>query len=927
MPTGGKHTHWQHAFGALRGSVAPASGDDPRNEMFRLLALLGSAAPLNELLDGLARDVETWSKGVHCTFLIVDSTCRVLQPGAAPSLPPSYIDAIGQVAIAVGQGSCGTAAALREMVFVEDVERSDLWAGHAHIALSYGLRACWSAPIVDDAGTVLGTLALYFREPRAPTTAEIEFMQGASSLASFVIQRHRDSARLRASEARLAAAVWGTDIGLWECAGDGNHTWFDDWSERFDIEPGVGPRQERHWRDRIHPEDIHAYASASDAAVNGFTDHYVAEYRILTRGGEWRWLHERGKVSARDVDGKALRFVGVCMCVDEQKKLEAALRAAENSYELAVGAARLPVWHYDVRSDTVTGNAYWHRTVGHELTDAEAPHRVETWLSDVHPDDAERYSRLLTPDATDDTGFYQSEFRIRLPGGEYKWLLDRGRVVERSADGAPIKAVGISLDIDAQKRLELDLRESEQRFRGAFEFAAIGMALVASDGRWLRVNRSLCRIVGYTAEELLATDFQSITHPEDLGTDVERMRQMLDGTLSHYDIEKRYVHKHGHIVWVLLSVSLVRGAAAESTYFVSQIQDITERKLAERRLIDSEQRYRTVADLVPGFVFEGVVRDGHPHPIWVSDGFQRVYGCTLEKIMELGGDRDFCDAAPWVQIPAGASESVCESDVGTDVSLKNADGAQRWLRVVARRVRDGAGTDVDRVLGVAEDVTERKRLESALREATYREHQRLGQEIHDGLGQELTGIAYLASSLATEAARASSPLAPDLTRLAEVARHAIESCRSIARGVSPLTESRGSLLQSLRQISDLAAASGHASVSFEAIEHASLTLPSESCDQLHRITQEALNNALKHAGADHIKVSIQVDPTKVRIKVIDDGRGLIVSREAPGGRGIDGMRQRASSIGARLRVETRHGGGAAVVCECPQSAPGEIPAM
>jgi len=795
MPTGAEHTHWQHAFGALRGSVAPASGDDPRNAMFRLLTLLGSAAPLNELLDGLARDVETWSKGVHCTFLVVDSTRRVLQPGAAPSLPVSYIDAIGQVAIAVGQGSCGTAAALREMVFVEDVERSDLWASYAPIALSYGLRACWSAPIVDDAGTVLGTLALYFRERRAPTKADIEFIQGASSLASFVIQRHRDSARLRASEARLAAAVWGTDIGLWESGSDGDYIWFDDWNERFDIEPCTGHHQERHWRDRIHPEDIHAYASASDAAVNGFTDHYVAEYRILTRSGVWRWLHERGKVSARDVNGKAQRFVGVCMCVDEQKKLEAALRAAENSYELAVSAARLPVWHYDVRSDTVTGNAYWHRTVGHELTDAEVPHRVETWLSDIHPDDAERNSKLLTPDATDDTGFYQSEFRIRLPSGEYKWLLDRGRVVERSADGAPTKAVGISLDIDAQKRMEFDLRESEQRFRGAFEFAAIGMALVASDGRWLRVNRSLCGIVGYTAEELLATDFQSITHPEDLDTDVGRMRQMLDGALSHYDMEKRYIHKDGHIVWVLLSVSVVRGAAGQSMYFVSQIQDITQRK----------------------------------------------------------------------------------------------------------------------------------RLENALREATYREQERLGQEIHDGLGQELTGLAYLASSLATEAARASSPLAPDLTRLADVARHAIESCRSIARGVSPLTESRGSLLQSLRQITDLAAASGHASVSFEAIEHASLTLPSESCDQLHRITQEALNNALKHAGADHIKVSIQIDPTKVRIKVIDDGRGLTVSGEAPG-RGIDGMRQRASSIGARLRVETMHGG-VAVVCECPQPAPSEIPAI
>jgi PAS domain S-box-containing protein len=432
----------------------------------------------------------------------------------------------------------------------------------------------------------------------------------------------------------------------------------------------------------------------------------------------------------------------------------------------------------------------------------------------------------------------------------------------------------------------------------------------------------LCGIVGYTAEELLATNFQSITHPEDLDTDVAYMQQMLDGSIAHYDMEKRYFHKDGHILWILLSVSLVRDATGQPMYFVSQIQNITERKLAEDRLIESELRYRTVANLVPGFVFEGIVRDGYLHPTWVSDGFERVYGCTLARFVELGG-KGLYDATVWSQILARASEAASGSDLGIDVSLKNADGAQRWLRVVARAVRNEAGTDTLRVLGVAEDITERKRLERALREATHQEHQRLGQEIHDGLGQELTGLAYLASSLATEAARASSPLANDLTKLAALARHTIATSRSIARGVSPLTESRGSLVQSLRQIADLAASGGNACVNFESIENAPLTLPSASRDQLHRITQEAVNNALRHSDAGNIGVMIQIDPTLVRIKVTDNGRGLRPTGAEHTGFGIDGMRQRAATIGARLRIETRRRGGAAVVCECPQPAPSE----
>ncbi len=483
------------------------------------------------------------------------------------------------------------------------------------------------------------------------------------------------------------------------------------------------------------------------------------------------------------------------LCIDNQRKLEAELRAAENRYELAVSAARLPVWEYDVRKDIVTGNTHYHRAVGYELTDEEALQRVETWLSDIHPDDIEPTNTLLARAASDPSGFYDSESRIRLPNGEYKWLLNRARVVERAPDGAPLKLVGISLDIDAHKHLEMHLRENEERFRGAFEFAAIGMALVAPDGRWLRVNRSLCRIVGYSADELLATDFQSITHPEDLDTDVGHLRRVLDESLSHYDIEKRYLHKDGHIVWALLSVSVVRGDKGEPMYFVSQIQDITERK----------------------------------------------------------------------------------------------------------------------------------RLERALQEATHREHQRIGQDVHDGLGQELTGLAYLASSLATEAARAASPLADDLTILSGVARHTIETCRNIARGVSPLTECRGSLVESLHQIAALAAAGGRARVNFESIENAALTLPSESRDQLHRIAQEAVNNALTHSGADSIQVKVQIDAALVLIEVVDNGRGLCASAVPSSGVGIDGMRQRAATIGARLRVETTPGGGVAVVCECPQPAPSEAP--
>ena len=139
------------------------------------------------------------------------------------------------------------------------------------------------------------------------------------------------------------------------------------------------------------------------------------------------------------------------------------------------------------------------------------------------------------------------------------------------------------------KQIELALSESEERFRSAFDHAAIGMALVSPEGQWLKVNRSLCKILGYSEEELMAMDFHVIAHPDDLITDLARMHQILNGEIDAYQIEKRYFHKLVHIVWTQLNVSLVRDYRNDPLYFISQIQDVTERKRAEKELPESQK--------------------------------------------------------------------------------------------------------------------------------------------------------------------------------------------------------------------------------------------------------------------------------------------------------------------------------------------------
>lgn len=139
------------------------------------------------------------------------------------------------------------------------------------------------------------------------------------------------------------------------------------------------------------------------------------------------------------------------------------------------------------------------------------------------------------------------------------------------------------------------LEESESRFHAAFDFAAIGMAIVSLDGQFLKVNKSLCQITGYTEDELLKTDFQAITYKEDLETDLNYARQLLAGEINSYQLEKRYIHKNGNLIWILLSGSLIRNSENSPLYFIAQIQNIDLQKNAEQEL-----KYIALHDVLTG---------------------------------------------------------------------------------------------------------------------------------------------------------------------------------------------------------------------------------------------------------------------------------------------------------------------------------------
>jgi diguanylate cyclase (GGDEF)-like protein/PAS domain S-box-containing protein len=210
------------------------------------------------------------------------------------------------------------------------------------------------------------------------------------------------------------------------------------------------------------------------------------------------------------------------------------------------------------------------------------------WSTALHPDDRERVTGAWA-EAADREADSVAEYRFLRPDGSVAWI--KGYASAFRHEGGELAGwIGSCVDLTAEKLAERALAREQETFRAAFEDAPLGMALVSPDGAFLRVNRSICALLGYERDELLARCFQELTHPADLEADVEQVARLLRGEVAAYKLEKRYIRKDGSVAWGGLSVSLIRDPAGAPMHFVAHVEDIGDRKHAERRLRHAADR-------------------------------------------------------------------------------------------------------------------------------------------------------------------------------------------------------------------------------------------------------------------------------------------------------------------------------------------------
>ncbi|MBS0393475.1 MAG: PAS domain-containing protein [Proteobacteria bacterium] len=646
------------------------------------------------------------------------------------------------------------------------------------------------------------------------------------------------------------------------------------------------------WLARVHPEDAAQFLSdrgapASDGVV-------TSEYRLRLGTGQYAEVLDRAIVAC-DENGRPVRTIGCAMDVTEMRRTERLLREAE-------ALAHVGSWQLDVGSGELTFSDEARRIAG--VGRDEAPGDLRSMFDYIAPGSAPAV-RAAIERALATGESYQLDVELARRDGTRRWLRTSGRA--EVAEGRTVRLYGAFQDIDALKRGELRLREQGETLRLAMDSGQLAA--------WRWNPRSDALTVDYRSPGFDPGIAFAPTLAEDLATIAPEYRGPARRHMQHtitsgepVEFELKITDAGGGPRW--LRSRLMRAETADGPVVIGTSVEVTARRIAEDAMRASEAMLRSVTDNSPDLI---AIVDGDLRIRFVN---RPLRGEPPERIVGRPA-ADFTDAS-------AEFESRLRDVLGSGRPLRfesrapREDGSDGLFEYRLGPVHEGGR--ISGVIVYSTDITERRALEREILEISNREQRRIGSDLHDGLGQELTGIALMLDGVSSAARRGVAPRSAELRELTALVRGAIEQTRTLARGLSPVALDGGGLVHALRALVARTREMYGLDIRFRSRVAPRVTLDAAATGHLYRIAQESLTNAARHAAAHTVLVQFNVTGRRVALAISDDGRGL-----GPGsstGVGLKIMRYRANMLGGELLIGPRPSGrGTRVTCVVTQPDP------
>jgi PAS domain S-box-containing protein len=599
--------------------------------------------------------------------------------------------------------SCSVALATGHRSIVPDIELSNFMAGSEDLKTlrQTGIRAMQSTRLVSRAGRLLGMMSTHWRKPTQPSERDLRLLDVLARQAADLIERKQ----AELTDQRLAAIVDSSHDAIVSKDLNGLITTWNRGAERlfgYAASEMIG----RSITTLIPPDRYHEEVRILDRIRRS---ERVDPYETVRKRSDGSLVDVSVSVSPlRNAAGEVIGASKIARDITERKRAEADL--AERKAQLAVfvehAPAAIAMFDREMRYLAVSRRF---------ILDFRLPQDAQLIGRshyEVFPDIPQRWrdvhARVL---AGEELSQAEDQF-ARQDGCTHwvRWSMAPWRRADASVGGALLFSELRTEQVEARRALI----DSEARFRATFENAAVGVAMVGPDGSILRANNSLAWMLGYSVEELKTRTFQEVTHPDDLATNLTLLNKVLVGEAESYCIEERYVRKDGGIVWASLTVGCVRKADGGIRYFVSVIQDITDRKRAEARLAERNAQL----DLAGNIARIGSFTYDHPtKKLQLSPGCAAIYGLP-EGTREISREDWRARVHP---------DDLLRLDTVTRRATTNGErecilefrifrhGQVRWIESRILISYNEAGKPV-RTIGAEIDVTERKQAELALAE-------------------------------------------------------------------------------------------------------------------------------------------------------------------------------------------------------------------
>lgn len=525
--------------------------------------------------------------GTAACYISVTDHRHVFVKSAAEATPATGTRRLEVVAPDV---TCAYVALSGRPLSIRDTRLDPRFAKHAGEA-SPGLHAYLGVPLMVR-GRPIGALCVLDPMPRDWLTGDIEKLNEIAEITGKWIEllKHAElsALMLEEREVRYRAITEDAPLVAFQASTDGHLLYANRYTETFTGRPlaelcGLG------WLECVGSQ----YREAALADWQRIRESGQAggmEYPVRGADGHYRTLHLRAQ-PVRGDDGRVLYWVGIGIDVEQRKQAEAQVRMNQDRFIMALDAGQLGFWDWNIATNEVVFAGHWGSILGYEL-DELAPN-LGTWEQCIHPQDEPTVRALLRDHLAGRTEYYESEHRLRHRDGSWRWVLDRGRVVERSPDGRPLRALGTHADITTRKEAEIALLLAEGRTQLAMEIASVASwdtDLIHEETHW---SRSLCSMLGYEPaavgpsplalwrERLPPEDFEIAT--------AEWERAAREREVFRCEHRMRRVDD-GRLLWVDTAGRFFFDQAGRAERFVGVCVDITERKQAEAVLQDSARR-------------------------------------------------------------------------------------------------------------------------------------------------------------------------------------------------------------------------------------------------------------------------------------------------------------------------------------------------